>query len=80
MAEIILDPGEEFEHYHVGPSTTTLIDGRATLTMQGATVELIHHDAVPVPPNTPHVLRNTGGGTARVACSHAPTPVPPAVS
>lgn len=70
MARIILDPGEEFEHYHTDESLTRLVSGRVTLTCEGQSRELCRNEAVCVPAGAAHTIVNIGSTRARVDCSH----------
>jgi quercetin dioxygenase-like cupin family protein len=72
MAEIILEPGEVFEHYHANPSTTYLIEGRVRLSFDGREFNLKPGQVIVIPPSVPHVIENLGSNSARVGCGHGP--------
>ncbi len=75
MAKIILDPGEVFEHYHTGTSTTTLLDGDAELTIGDRKVALVRGVVTSVPAGTPHAIHNIGSTVVLIDCGvHAPPP------
>ena len=70
MAQIVLDPGEVFEHIHPAPSTTTLLSGSATLTIGSTTRALVVGEVVHVPANTLHRMANHGDVVAAAHCGH----------
>lgn len=74
MAQIILDPGETFEHFHSCESESILLEGEARLIVGGRVEPLVPGRVVTIPADTPHTLENTGGAPARFACVHAPPP------
>uniref|UniRef100_UPI003B21A1CD cupin domain-containing protein n=1 Tax=Streptomyces antimycoticus TaxID=68175 RepID=UPI003B21A1CD len=72
---IILEPGEEFEHYHSGPSTSTLEKGTADIRQSGRQQTLIVGESIITPAMTSHTLINTGTAAAAINCgNHAPHP------
>jgi quercetin dioxygenase-like cupin family protein len=78
MAEIVLEPGEVFEHRHSSTSTTTLIAGSVEFAMAGRARVLVEGETILVPADVPHVSTNIGQGPARIGCGlHAPSPEPP---
>lgn len=78
MAEIVLEPGERFEHRHAHPSTTTLISGSVEFTVAGRARVLEEGETVLVPANEQHITTNIGVGLATIGCGlHAPAPDPP---
>jgi len=70
MAQIILDPGEIFEHIHPAPSTTALVAGEMSFTMNGETRPMIKDEVILVPANTVHRVMNTGLVQAIGFCGH----------
>jgi quercetin dioxygenase-like cupin family protein len=67
MALIQLQPGETFSHAHDVVSTTVLVSGDVTLTVDGETIRLTATPAF-VPAGAVHVLHNVGSTVATVAC------------
>ena len=70
MAKIILEPGEQFEHYHAGPSVTELLEGSVRLDMRDQIQTLKTGEKIDVPAAAAHTLVNTGATPAAVFCSH----------
>jgi quercetin dioxygenase-like cupin family protein len=73
MAGIVLTPGETFEHSHREPSTSTLVEGTATIMVAGNTTMLETGKPMPVPANTAHTLENVGENRAVVQCGYGPS-------
>ncbi|MFB6437533.1 cupin domain-containing protein [Streptomyces sp. NPDC056411] len=70
---IILEPGEEFEHYHSGASTSTLKEGTADIRQAGRQQTLIIGETITTPAMTSHTLINTGTAVAAINYgNHAP--------
>ena len=72
MAEIILEPGEAFEHYHSVSSRTTLVEGRMSMTIGSEKNDLIIGKEVNIPAGVVHTLVNEGTVSARGICNHDP--------
>jgi quercetin dioxygenase-like cupin family protein len=72
MAEIILEPGETFEHSHAQASTTMLLQGQGILELDDQRHQLVAGDKVFIRPNARHILRNTGKDVLRIECGHRP--------
>ena len=76
MAEIILEPGEVFEHLHGSPSQTVLLSGEVDFEMCGSVERLVAGRPVDVPANTAHVSINIGSEPAALRCHYHGTPDP----
>lgn len=72
MAKIVLEQGEEFEHFHSLESRTILLEGNAELVYYGNVQKLRLNQEVIVPAKVAHTLRNVGTIMATVACRHIP--------
>lgn len=70
MAKIILEPGEQFEHFHSEPSKTILLKGEAKINFRNVEMPLIIQNAVEVPALASHTLVNVGMNEAVIWCSH----------
>jgi uncharacterized protein YjlB len=74
MADIILEPGEMFEHYHSDESSSVLVRGNAVIEMDGGC--RIHMDigkTVVVQAGVSHCMVNTGAAEAVIRCAkHSP--------
>lgn len=70
MAQIILEPGEVFEHFHAEVSRTQLLEGSIRFTMNQREVPMQTLQTVEVPAHIPHVIENTGQIPAVVLCYH----------
>jgi len=68
MANIILEPGETFEHYHEQESVTTLLEGDVVFECGEKTLQLKIGDPIFVPPKTAHKLKNCGLSEAKINC------------
>jgi mannose-6-phosphate isomerase-like protein (cupin superfamily) len=76
MAQIILEPGEEFEHQHTVESTTSLVEGRVHVVYGDISRELVSGEAIDIPADTPHIFTNLGSAPALLNCIHKPTGFP----
>lgn len=72
MADILLEPGESFEHFHVDESTSELVSGSVELVLPSETRIMKQGREERIPAKTRHVLKNTGEKVARVRCLHWP--------
>ena len=77
MAEIILNPGESFEHYHLEESTTIHVSGEIELIFNDEKIYLTKGQKVIIPAKTSHTTRNVGNNIASFHCrGHILTPMP----
>jgi len=77
VADIVLEPGEVFEHSHSAESRTTLLEGVIEFEVAGTTRRLCLGEAVIVPAGVRHVSTNVGSVPARIGCGmHGPVPAP----
>ena len=77
MAIIKLDPGESFEHYHKEISSSTLISGQLTITVEGNTLQMLQGEEIEVSEMTSHTVTNTGNADAVFKCQHTLDSPPP---
>ena len=71
MAQIVLDPGEVFEHFHDVPSTSTVMEGEVEFRI-GDDVEILRpRQTKEIPAHTVHSMRNlSASGRAVMSCTH----------
>lgn len=70
MSEIILKPGEVFEHSHSMRSYTKLLEGEGILRLGGSEKKLLIGEPVLIPPGVAHTLINLSNIDLRVECGH----------
>jgi quercetin dioxygenase-like cupin family protein len=74
--QMLLEPGETFEHAHQGESVTTLIEGSVDLIASGSRTSLVVGVPTSLAANVSHVLVNVGHEVALLRCTHSFTEVP----
>jgi uncharacterized cupin superfamily protein len=73
MANIVLKPGENFEHWHSHESETILNEGEVQLKFDSSLIDLEIGKMIKIPAHVKHVMVNTGKVLATVYCgSHGP--------
>ena len=77
MARITLDANEEFEHQHDGPTTSTLVEGRAEMWIEGKEVNMLLNVPVEVPAHAMHRFRASSKGGAIICCCSCQPTIPP---
>lgn len=70
MAEIILAPGETFEHTHDQITTSGVVSGNVELHMEGKIIKLNPNEKVTVPANVSHKMVNVGNSKAIARCNY----------
>lgn len=75
MAQIILEPSEEFEHNHQEDSYTILLSGEVTFELMGKVIIMETGKPYITPAGEIHVMRNTGKKDCVLKCGcHKPPP------
>ena len=73
MANIVLEPGEKFEHWHSRESETILNEGQVQLEIDSSLIDLEIGRMIKISAYVKHVMVNTGKVPATVYCgSHGP--------
>jgi len=70
MIEIIINPGDIFEHSHNHVSTSKILQGSAKITIGDKELIMYEGDEMEVPENTSHSIENIGDIPLRLWCGH----------
>ena len=70
MAQITLEPGESFEHYHSEASQSVLLEGLADFEYGGTRSPMIIGKEILIASDTIHTMYNTGEKNAVINCIH----------
>jgi len=76
MAEIIIKPGEVFEHLHPYETKTKLIEGTIKFYLNGKEIRLNKGEEISVPAGVAHKSVNVDMSIARLECGSCTLPPP----
>ena len=72
MAKISLEPKEQFEHFHLTESYSTLIKGSIKFSIENEFFYPKEGDTITIPAKKIHCMENVGDIVAIIDCAHYP--------